>query len=77
MLKEGSGDAAQWVTGEGERARVIGKYGGTGYHFAQRAVRVFLATLVKELSVAPVNETHQRARLARKQRGGIVVVKFK
>ncbi len=79
MTGEGERHSGRHVTGEGERARDRGKYGGAGCHFAQRAVRVFLATSVKELSVAPVDETHcgVSARLARKQRDGVVVVTFK
>jgi hypothetical protein len=67
LLKEGKrrSGKVQWVTEEGERTRFRGKYGGAGYHFAQRAVRVFLATLVKELSVAPVDETRRGERATR------------
>ena len=74
MTGEKERHSGRHVTGEGERARVRGKYRGAGCHFAQRAVRVFLATSVKELSVAPVDETHRgvSARLARKQRDGVV-----
>jgi hypothetical protein len=46
-------------------ARVRGKHGGAGDHFAQRAVRVFLATLVKELSVAPADDRHRGVRATR------------